>query len=706
MAMNVKLTLYRWMPLILVGIMVISSISLIGTNISKLNDETDVQNAVARQSPEEQLTVECEGITFETMFTYTHAIFDVTINDDWKSADIWGFSWVNGSDADDVRRDIDELMTNIPGNDASNPLTPNAQGGDGKLSTDERDALEDVGSSCIERTLVRFGLNDILHREGAEWNNMSWVGDTLLLSDQELNCVWEAEGGNIDHCPITIVEEEDPTYEEGCDNKGDDDCQWVDVSSERNFVLWVHGTTTFEKIDYNDFTLSINSTNVSSAEVKFTFPSTSPPIRLGETESYLNCENEWDDDGTIYTADCVSITDNDKPTNSKMVNGGNNYQFETDFAYDFSKWPATHHHFFDFTTAEPEDNNPPEWTESAPADDESLVPIMDGYAEQIIFTSDQISSWYYDDYSAPQMECFSGDGPIGEVDNNGNIVMTPFEVSGDNTQERTRRGIMCSLVDGSGQTSGSKSFTIVEPLTLTTSITEITGDILEFSADCPGDCQDGEGIGYVIGIIQEGVDFTETTSGTTGTSSEMISISGMNLLKPGSFMVSVAFSGNNVISKSFELDLGLSIPNTPPIVQITDYNWLDQDEDGIVDTYVLSGQVSDPDGEDVTLTIMMNNGSAGTITVNGAEWTSAGIPFYNYDAGDYTIVIQACDASDGCTSVEKIVPNLYWVAEITNPIIEPSPEPSAEDGGMMPAPGIGITLAGIAIALFASRKKL
>jgi hypothetical protein len=677
------------MPLILVGIMMISSISLIGTNISKLNDEIDVQNAVARQSPEEQLTAECDGITFETMFTYTHAIFDVTINDDWKSADIWGFSWVNGSDATEVRRDIDELMTNIPGNDASNPLTPNAQGGDGKLSTDERDALEDVGSSCIERTLVRFGLNDILHRGENEWNNMSWVGDTLLLSDQELNCVWEAEGGNIDHCPITIVEEEDPTYEEGCDNKGDDDCQWVDVSSERNFVLWVHGTTTFEKIDHNDFTLSINSTNVSSAEVKFTFPSTSPPIRLGETESYLNCENEWDDDGTIYTADCVSITDNDKPTNSKMVNGGNNYQFETNFAYDFSKWPATHHNFFDFTTAEPEDNNPPEWTESAPADG-SLVPIMDRNSEQIIFTDEQVSSWYSDDYSAPQMFCVkaSHSEPL-TIDNEGNMITTPM---GDTT-------IVCNLVDGSNQTSEQRGFSLNEPLSLTTTVTEVSGDILEFTVD-PHE----EGVGYVIGIIQEGVDFTETTSGTTGTSSEMISISGMDFLKPGSFMVSIAFSGNNVISKSFELDLGLSIPNTPPIVQITDYNWLDQDNDGIVDTYVLSGQVSDPDGEDVTLTIMMNNGSAGTITVNGAEWTSAGIPFYNYDAGDYTIVVQACDASDVCTSVEKIVPNLYWVAEITDPNIEPMPPPEEEDG-MIPAPGIGITLAGIAIALFASRRR-
>ena len=64
--------------------------------------------------------------------------FDITINDDWKSADVWGIGWVNGSEAAEVRKDIDELMSQIPGNDATNPLTPSAQGNDGKYSTDER----------------------------------------------------------------------------------------------------------------------------------------------------------------------------------------------------------------------------------------------------------------------------------------------------------------------------------------------------------------------------------------------------------------------------------------------------------------------------------------------------------------------------------------------------------------------------------------
>ena len=688
MAMNTKLTLYRWMPLILVGIMVLSSVSLLTGNTSELNKENLVENTDARQTPEDQLVAECEGITFEDMFVYTHALFDIKINDDWKSADVWGIGWVNGSEAAEVRKDIDELMSNIPGNDATNPLTPNAQGNDGKYSTDERDALEDVGSACVEKTRVRFGLNDVLHREDGEWNNMSWVGDTLLLSDQEIGCVL-SQGGDPQGCEITSVEEEDPTYEDGCDGKGDSDCQWVDVTSQRDFVLWVHGTTTFDKIDYNSFTLAVNSTNISSASLKVTMPTTPEPIRLGETQSNLNCDDEWDDEGTIYTADCQSTSIFDKETSSKMVNGGNNYQFETEFSYDFDLWPATQHDFFDFTTAEPEDNNPPEWTDGAPADG-TKIPFVNkaSEGEQIIFTAEQISSWYYDDYSAAQINCRNvAHNEIITVDSEGNLIL----------DDPSTNDILCELIDGSGQMSEQRGFNLPD-LSLSITETEVNDQSLEFDVGISV-----EGIKYTLSLIQDGESFGTSTEMETDSFEQKVMVDPDSSLKPGPVMVRVTFSGDNVLAKSYDVDLGLTVPSTPPIVQITDYEWLDQDGDGLVDTYVLSGQFSDPDGEEVSLSITMNGAAAGTIEVNGATWTSAGIPFYNYDAGDYTIVIEACDSSNSCVTVEKIVPNLYWAEDI-GPTVDPAvlPEP-AEEG--MPAPGIGITLAGIAIALFASRKR-
>mgnify|MGYP003303942111 FL=1 len=77
MAMNNKLTLYRWMPLILVGIMVLSSVSLLNENTTELSNENLVENTDARQSPEDQLVAECEGITFEDMFVYTLSLIHI-----------------------------------------------------------------------------------------------------------------------------------------------------------------------------------------------------------------------------------------------------------------------------------------------------------------------------------------------------------------------------------------------------------------------------------------------------------------------------------------------------------------------------------------------------------------------------------------------------------------------------------------------------
>ncbi|MED5485690.1 MAG: hypothetical protein VYE59_03655, partial [Candidatus Thermoplasmatota archaeon] len=415
---------------------------------------------------------------------------------------------------------------------------------------------------------------------------------------------------------------------------------------------------------------------------------TPEPIRLGETQSNLNCDDEWDDEGTIYTADCTSITDYNKAFSTRMVNGGNNFQFETSFGYDFSNWPATEHSFFDFTTAEPEDNAPPEWTEQAPING-GIIPILpesqNDLPHHIIFTSDQISSWYSDDYSAAQMDCIEGSGLSLAQDDDGNMLWTSGATN----------PINCTLIDGSGQTSDSKTFDVLAPMTVMGG-GEITGDSVELQI-----ASSVENVCFVLGIVQEGINEESEESCTSG-SADTIIINGMDSFKPGPVMVSISFKGENLaVWKSYEIDLGLTIPSTPPIVQITDYNWLDQDGDGIVDTYVLSGQFSDPDGEEVTLSITMNGVAAGTIEVNGAEWTSAGIPFYNYDAGDYTIVIQGCDSSGACVSVEKIVPNLYWVEDIIDDVALPEPAPDEA----MPAPGIGILLAGIAIALFASRKR-
>ncbi len=49
------------------------------------------------------LEQQCSSITFEDMFEYSSAIFDIRISEDWDSAEVKGVAWVNDSLADVVR---------------------------------------------------------------------------------------------------------------------------------------------------------------------------------------------------------------------------------------------------------------------------------------------------------------------------------------------------------------------------------------------------------------------------------------------------------------------------------------------------------------------------------------------------------------------------------------------------------------------------
>ncbi|MEC8927062.1 MAG: hypothetical protein VYB17_02240, partial [Candidatus Thermoplasmatota archaeon] len=49
---------------------------------TEMSDESAPLEAGRQQSVE----AACEGLTFEDMFNYTHATFDVQMNDDWESA--------------------------------------------------------------------------------------------------------------------------------------------------------------------------------------------------------------------------------------------------------------------------------------------------------------------------------------------------------------------------------------------------------------------------------------------------------------------------------------------------------------------------------------------------------------------------------------------------------------------------------------------
>ena len=119
--------------------------------------------------------VDCSGYTFEDLFEYNNAVFMFNILDDWATADLYANSWVNESKAAVVRDNLDSLFEGFPG------------GNNDWISTDERDAVREIGAKCIADMYTRIGLKDgVPHRGGASWNNATFVEEGIGLEEVDL----------------------------------------------------------------------------------------------------------------------------------------------------------------------------------------------------------------------------------------------------------------------------------------------------------------------------------------------------------------------------------------------------------------------------------------------------------------------------------------------------------------------------------------
>ena len=91
-------------PVLVVVIMVFSTLHLPSEELSR--EQTKMEQFGSGGSLEEQ----CGSITFEDIFIYNQAIFEVRVNDDWKSAQVDARAWINWSLSDDIREDLDAFL--------------------------------------------------------------------------------------------------------------------------------------------------------------------------------------------------------------------------------------------------------------------------------------------------------------------------------------------------------------------------------------------------------------------------------------------------------------------------------------------------------------------------------------------------------------------------------------------------------------------
>jgi hypothetical protein len=209
------------------------------------------------------LEEQCSSITFEDMFIYDQAIFDIQVDEDWQTAQVAAMAWINWTLADEIRDDLDEYLEGII-----------PSGGDDWLSTDEVGAVILIAADCLQYSLTRIGIRDgSAHRGGVgvDWKNTTWQNDGMNIAEYNGVPPRHAEGrdcqgfdqGDCYEIPVR------PSVERDCDteineSEGADECR---------VILWLNATLEIQGVSNpNDFTIAFNSSNMSNARLDFTFP--------------------------------------------------------------------------------------------------------------------------------------------------------------------------------------------------------------------------------------------------------------------------------------------------------------------------------------------------------------------------------------------------------------------------------------------------
>tara|TARA_B100000214_G_scaffold360186_1_gene322348 strand:- start:145 stop:1014 length:870 start_codon:yes stop_codon:yes gene_type:complete len=281
-----------------------------------------------------------------------------------------------------------------------------------------------------------------------------------------------------------------------------------------------------------------------------------------------------------------------------------------------------------------------------------------------------MASWASDDQGSPLITCTGADGWSMTSDGEGLIADAP------DGQDSTT--VTCHATDSAGQETDARSYTLQVPLRVTGSTSQSTADIVVTpTSGMPS-------MDVVVTLTQ---DNAQSSSPTTSVATESTVSVSMGELSPGPFTVMIQASGTGMASFSHSYDLSLSKESNPPTMTITMSEWIGEN-------YELTGQISDPDGDPVTITSTINGNDWAEVEVSGNLWlvNGPGIP----DSDSNTIVFTACDSWNKCTTLSHDA----GATPGGNTGVESTPPPPAvkEEGGGLPGFGIFAALGAIALA--------
>ena len=615
---------------------------------------------------------QCGSITFEDMFEYTKAEFVIDINPSWQSADVRAVAWINASLADDIRVTMDEFMAEIDPND----------GGDGWLSTDEREIFRALASECIEHTLTRIGIRDgDYHRggEGVSWKNTSWEEDGVEIQEfnivpprhSEIRDCTSAFGNDCEEIPVTPDENRD------CDTEipssdGIDECR---------VQLWLNATMTIPGVaDGNQFTLVLNASNMTRSSLEFNFPVT-PDLRLDMWEECEGRDVSFEEESSIpapIRGTCLG-DGSSSYTLEEQSDGSLRFTILPDT--EIEDWPLGEDLFADFTTQPIPVDDPPAWTGEAPVDG-AWFPMPSG-GQHVWASWDGVSLWFTDEGSVTQLD----------VRCTGASSLQLSEGADRSWWAEVPRGspgeVTCEAVDSAGQSSGQRVWNLGVPFSIGTPETTLS-DPHSISITPTSEWPELE---LELALIQDGQ--KSSSSSVTFTEEVMVDLSASNMV-PGEVDVWVSIQGSsNVYSMEHVYDIDLVKESSPPMLTVTNSDW-----DGA--EWSMQGQYSDPDGEEVSFSMSIDGSNTGSVSSTGNSWTTPAIDFRLWSGGEHVVVVEGCDSSGKCSHVSQTVNNthLFEIEEDT-----PPPPSEEEDSGLLPAAGLPMVLVAVVAALMYGRRR-
>ena len=634
-------------------VMLLLSILMPSIETSTLENEDQPQATSGRQG---SLDVDCSGYTFEDLFEYDFALFNLDINDDWATGAMEAQAWVNGSKSAVVRDNLDGLFEGVPGGD------------DDWMSTDEREAVRSIGPKCIADMETRLGIREgIAHRGSVDWNDLEFVEDGIALDEvnlvpsghaQERSCSSALSDPGCKEVPVTITD--------------DLEIHLLTKEGENNNVR-------FDQLPNqgsSNFTLAMNITNITDARLVLTFP-VEQGLRIADLGFY--------DDGVLQEELAAPV--------SEFLPDGR-LRIVADVDYPLGSYPMVRNMFIDFTTQAPFTNEVPVWSSTAPAEG-TIIPLGVSSGEELAST--QTGMWVVDE-SGWNLRCnfTSADEANGwsvRMDEDANLFVTAGGTSAT---------AQCAGVDAYGaETVEHRNYTFGKVLTIVVATVvddeiRITWfptnlvDSLTVTAHAHQDTRMGPSVTQII----------------ESTNQFNLSLTGIS---PGEVMVKGTATSQGMEDFNFMLDLDLIKANTPPTISI-ETNLQGEEAEWNLDglKFTLSGNVIDPDGQDVTLMLWICDGTTTNFDRQNLAWeiqVSIANCIQNDVQSPYDIIIKATDESGGETTrlLQVIDPN---AGAVDNSGDGDSDDDDDESSGILPAPGLIATLLiGLVAAGWVSRRQ-